>query len=180
MHEGAPRLSPDGKRVAFVSTVDPSAGYKIEVMNVDGTGRKVVEQVRNVSWPTWSPDGTQLLYVIGYYPMLYTLASGAREPLLPDTQSVNAHEGFDWAPLPGSVTPPAAPEAQATSRIQASSVGGIRALALPDPSTRAGSGVPTLTLWPYRDRYRDTLRINLRMNEPAKSRWMSTTAVASA
>ena len=52
IHEGVPRLSPDGTQVAFVSTVDVEVGYKIEVMNVDGTGRRELATVRSASWPT--------------------------------------------------------------------------------------------------------------------------------
>ena len=173
VHEGVPRLSPDGTKVAFASCVDVSLGYKIEVMNVDGTGRRVLATVQNASWPTWSPDGTRILYVDGYTPMLVSLATGAKTVLIENL--ADAREGFDWAPLPDTVTPPVTQPTTSAAGPELESVtvevdGGIRGLALPDPSTVATSTVSATTIWPYRDGYRDTIKVNLRMKEPARSR----------
>lgn len=139
IHEGVPRLSPDGTRVAFASTVAVEVGFKIEVMNVDGTGRRELATVPSASWPTWSPDGSRILYVDGYTPKLVNVATGAKTVLLENL--ANAHEGFDWAALPGTVTPTVTPTSSTAAGEWSSSAaaddGGIRALALPDPSTRA-------------------------------------------
>jgi|GEM_PF-3039688 len=61
-NETEPALSPDGKRVAFVS--DSDGDNEIYVMNVDGSGRKQLtdDQVNDVS-PAWSPDGKRLAWV---------------------------------------------------------------------------------------------------------------------
>jgi Tol biopolymer transport system component len=54
-----PAYSPDGSRIAFVST-----GNQIFVMNADGSGRRRVTTTSTAKTePTWSADGTQIAYV---------------------------------------------------------------------------------------------------------------------
>jgi Tol biopolymer transport system component len=54
-----PAYSPDGSRIAFVST-----GNQIFVMNADGSGRRQITTSATVkSQPTWSPDGSRIAYV---------------------------------------------------------------------------------------------------------------------
>ncbi len=54
-------LSPDGTRVAFVSTATGNAD--IWVQNVDGTGlRQLTDDAFPESWPVWSPDGLSIVY----------------------------------------------------------------------------------------------------------------------
>ncbi|MDQ3863198.1 MAG: hypothetical protein M3317_06830, partial [Actinomycetota bacterium] len=54
-----PAYSPDGSRIAFVST-----GNQIFVMNADGTGRRQVTTTATAKTdPTWSADGTRIAYV---------------------------------------------------------------------------------------------------------------------
>jgi TolB protein len=58
-----PALSPDGQWVAFTRWDDtqPGAFGSLWVINVDGTGERViVGDVRQPKAPVWSPDGTQL------------------------------------------------------------------------------------------------------------------------
>jgi Tol biopolymer transport system component len=52
-----PSLSPDGRRIAFVS-----APTTIYVMNVDGTGRR---SLISGLLPAWSPDGSEIAFVSG-------------------------------------------------------------------------------------------------------------------
>jgi Tol biopolymer transport system component len=65
----APSWSPDGKRIAFVSantTYRPAGASTIYVINADGTHPRAVRALAK-GWPgagapSWSPDGTRLLY----------------------------------------------------------------------------------------------------------------------
>jgi hypothetical protein len=176
VHEGGPRLSPDGTKVVFASRTWALPDWTVEVMNADGSERRTLATVPSVTWPVWSPDGTKILYVDGYIPKVLTIASGAAAYLAPEIY--DAHESLDWAALPGTVAPPAVSAVANGSRTvaQASGIaatladGGIRALALPDPSTVASSSLSASSIWPYRDGYRDTLKVSLRMREPARSR----------
>jgi Tol biopolymer transport system component len=59
----APALSPDGRRVAFMSTRD-GGKYQLYVMNVDGSGarRLIDDPSRAYCNPQWSPDGRTLVF----------------------------------------------------------------------------------------------------------------------
>lgn len=57
-----PRWSPDGRRIAF-QRMDLGSGFRIYVMNADGTDvRRVTADVGSIE-PDWAPDGTRLLFV---------------------------------------------------------------------------------------------------------------------
>ena len=63
-----PAWSPDGSKIAFVSSRDAPVGansYDIYVTNADGTGEpiRITNQPGNESDLNWSPDGSKLLYV---------------------------------------------------------------------------------------------------------------------
>jgi Tol biopolymer transport system component len=70
---GEGRPSPDGSKIAFLSTIDGIEG--LYVMNRDGSNiRRVVSRVDGpVSSPTWSPDGTRLAYQSGHDHTLYDI-----------------------------------------------------------------------------------------------------------
>jgi Tol biopolymer transport system component/DNA-binding winged helix-turn-helix (wHTH) protein len=60
-HDSRPAVSPDGKRIAFVSIADGNP--EIYLVNIDGTG--LLRLTRNVSddlAPAWSPDGSRILF----------------------------------------------------------------------------------------------------------------------
>ena len=60
-YDGQPAVSPDGKRITFVSNGDGNA--EIYLMNSDGSG--VLRLTRNVaddSSPHWSPDGRRIIF----------------------------------------------------------------------------------------------------------------------
>lgn len=59
-----PRVSPDGRRIAFVSSRDGNP--EIYVMDVDGTAaqaRRLTEHPREDGAPLWSPDGTHIAFL---------------------------------------------------------------------------------------------------------------------
>ncbi len=62
--ETAPRWSPDGSRLVFVS-VTPEGNGSLEIMNVDGGQRTPITSDPDVAllFPEWSPDGQRILFL---------------------------------------------------------------------------------------------------------------------
>jgi hypothetical protein len=63
-YDSAPAWSPDGKQIAFESTMD--GDREIYVMNADGSN--IRQLTHNTLWdegPAWSPDGTKLAFSSG-------------------------------------------------------------------------------------------------------------------
>ncbi len=61
-----PRWSPDGSRIAFVSSADEHGRppYQIAVMDADGKNlRQLTTGEGRRSFPAWSPDGKQIAFV---------------------------------------------------------------------------------------------------------------------
>ena len=63
----SPAVSPDGRRVAFVGYEDRTRTYQVsrlQVMNLDGSGRRVVtaDLDRSVANPAWASDGSGLYF----------------------------------------------------------------------------------------------------------------------
>ena len=59
-----PVWSPDGTRIAFVSST-PGDGFvpgSLHMVNADGTGQINLTPVDDVSEPAWSPEGTRITY----------------------------------------------------------------------------------------------------------------------
>ncbi len=57
-----PAWSPDGTRIAFVSTRD--GNYEIYTMNANGTGQvRITTNTADDVQPTWSPDATKIAFV---------------------------------------------------------------------------------------------------------------------
>jgi TolB protein len=58
----APAISPDGKRIAFMSTQEGNP--EIYVMNIDGTNQqRLTNTPAYDSHPDWSPDGTKIAFI---------------------------------------------------------------------------------------------------------------------
>jgi hypothetical protein len=61
----SPSWSPDGTRIAFfTAAMGPSSGNRLEVMNVDGSGRTVIA-TGEIGRLAWSPDGSRIAFVRG-------------------------------------------------------------------------------------------------------------------
>ena len=153
IEEGAPRLSPDGQRIAFLSAVTTPTGleYGLGVMDLDGGDRHDHPLGTQVTWPAWSPNGTEI--AIGPQPEAIRPDFTGRRPLINGRAS---GDGIDWAPLAGTIPDPPPME-------------GIRTAALKDPSTRTNTTVAATSIWPTVDGYRDTVKITQRLYEPARA-----------
>lgn len=59
--EWHPEVSPNGKRIAFMSNRD--GNFEIYVMDIDGSHQKRLTTSTIGDWyPSWSPDGTQIIF----------------------------------------------------------------------------------------------------------------------
>ena len=60
----APAVSPDGSKIAFMSSGRGGNNWEIWVMNADGSNpQRLTENGNNDGLPTWSPDGQSIAYV---------------------------------------------------------------------------------------------------------------------
>jgi Tol biopolymer transport system component len=60
VYDSMPAWSPDGRKIAWVSQM--SGGYRIWVMNVDGSNKTMLSTQPYSFRPVWSPDGTMIAY----------------------------------------------------------------------------------------------------------------------
>ena len=81
----APAWSPDGTQIAFASQPVPYEGYKIYVINADGTGLELIptDHPSYLRETSWSPDGHYLAYTHfgnDAYRIYITRADGSGQP----------------------------------------------------------------------------------------------------
>jgi Tol biopolymer transport system component len=61
-HDASPVVSPDGKRIAFVSGVD--GNFEIYLVNRDGSGlQRLTRHPADDQSPKWAPDGKKLMFL---------------------------------------------------------------------------------------------------------------------
>jgi dipeptidyl aminopeptidase/acylaminoacyl peptidase len=93
------RFSPDGRRILFTRSqreyVSPrdSAAWDVYVMNVDGTGERLL--ARNGYSPQWAPDGEAIIFLRGDQVVRLGLKGGSpdRESILLDGPSTEGIQG---------------------------------------------------------------------------------------
>ncbi len=152
--EGVPRLSPDGTRISFLTApaqLGVPISYSLGVMDRNGADRHEFALGTQVTWPAWSPSGTEI--VVGPVP------TAIRADLAGSRRLINgggSGDGLDWAALAGTTDP--------------IPLEGIRTEVGRDPSTKTSTVLSASTIWPTRDGYRDTLKITEQMAEPARAR----------
>jgi Tol biopolymer transport system component len=80
-----PVYSPDGMKLAFISTHDGDP--EIFVMNADGTGLKKLTDNTNVdAAPSWSPDGGKIVFTSdrsGAFELYRMNADGSQQQIIP-------------------------------------------------------------------------------------------------
>jgi len=85
MRTGAPRWSPDGKRIAFMA-MTPGKPWKISLVSPDGgSPQQLLPGERNEAFPDWSPDGNSLAF--GGAPFVEGGTSGTMAVQVLDTRT---------------------------------------------------------------------------------------------
>jgi Tol biopolymer transport system component len=80
-----PMYSPDGLKIAFISTHDGDP--EIFVMNADGTGlKKLTDNTAVDAAPSWSPDGGKIVFTSdrgGSFELYRMNSDGSQQQLIP-------------------------------------------------------------------------------------------------
>jgi dipeptidyl aminopeptidase/acylaminoacyl peptidase len=76
----APRWSPDGKTIAFVSDRDKDRGDQLYLISITGgEARRLTDDAKKPGAAIWSPDGKQIAFVAKVIARAVEQANGARE-----------------------------------------------------------------------------------------------------
>lgn len=98
-HNVDPEFSPDGRRILYIEYVEEEFS-QIRLARTDGSSDKALEDAERVDWnPTWSPDGTQIVFASSRKApaetdteLIRMSIDGARRRVLTDDES------FQWTP----------------------------------------------------------------------------------
>lgn len=118
--ESQPRLSPDGRRVAYAQSERTSGARQLFVLGLDdSSSRALTDPAIDASQPVWSPDGTELAYrsidAGGDCKLRIVSIEGGLERALGDCDTA-ALVAFDWDPLD--------PRRMLASRLERGRIGG--------------------------------------------------------
>ena len=94
--DSSPVLSPSGKLIAFLSTSE--SGTAIEVMNVDGSGRKAVSQGPEMRRThRWAPKSDRIAFIVAEAgsPLIYVASADGSTSIL--LTSIAGDEVGDWS-----------------------------------------------------------------------------------
>jgi Tol biopolymer transport system component len=92
--DGFARWSPDGEHLAFVASRDGNC--EIYVAGADGSEEEnLTNSPEDEMYPSWSPEGSEIVFASGGHLHVMVLASGERRQL---TDSGLVHAYPDWSP----------------------------------------------------------------------------------
>jgi Tol biopolymer transport system component len=92
--QGAPRYSPDGRRIAFVGA-PPGSPARLYIMDVTGGALQLIDSAgTNVSGPSWSPDGNRIAFLRGGSIWIVRIAGGSAARITPPLLNAS---GTDWS-----------------------------------------------------------------------------------
>lgn len=79
--ESTPCFSPDGSKIVYGYTPDPTEEPDIYIANTDGSGSplRLTDSIYRDAFPTFSPDGTTIAYEIGVGTICFIPAAGGTE-----------------------------------------------------------------------------------------------------
>lgn len=94
VRERMPRLSPDGKRVAYFS--DASGDYDLYVQAVDGSPERVATGLKTALYHLeWSPDGSKLLFGDKHF-VIYVMDIASKKLTKVDESHELKNDEFTW------------------------------------------------------------------------------------
>jgi Tol biopolymer transport system component len=94
-----PRISPDGKRIAYLAVRDGVSN--VWTISLDGTDpRQITYRTTNCGRVCWSPDGKMLAFVsfVDQYPQLFVVPAGGGEPRQVTRLDAAAVYFVQWGP----------------------------------------------------------------------------------
>ena len=108
--ENAPDVSPDGKKIVYLSLSNDDTHEEIRIADADGSRdrllyeRRMPEYIPHLTQPVWSPDGTKILFAGAVYndekqevyPFVFDIESGKTERIFNDSWEEIWH--LDWLP----------------------------------------------------------------------------------
>jgi hypothetical protein len=111
-----PALSPDGKRIAYVSAEGKSDRTDLFLMDPDGKGRRRLTRLKSsyVFGPAWSPDGKRIAFTVTDEPKANKTGNGRIAILEPDKiQAPVSDSSAGWSDIGEGYQPVWAPDGSA-------------------------------------------------------------------